>query len=117
MHFAYPNNRKSSHPPPYSSRPTLSTFINSLRRVRRRSLAIGALSLLAFFYILSKLFGSSPPAPIAPLPPAFTKAPSGHPNVVLVTTINKALDPFFTDALKQNRVDYAAKHGMIHCDY
>jgi mannan polymerase II complex MNN11 subunit len=111
MHFAYPG-RKSSHPPSYPSKSNRPVFnINALRRLRPRFLAIIVLGALATFWLLSKLFGSSSSTP--PQPPAFTKAPAGHPDVVLVTTINKSLDPFFTDALKKNRVDYAKKHGRI----
>jgi mannan polymerase II complex MNN11 subunit len=110
MHFAYPG-RKASHPPTYASRPNRSALLNSLRRMPPRLLAIIALGFITFFWLVSKMFGSTPSPSIAPSPPAFTKAPAGHPNVVLVTTINPKLDPFFTDALKRNRDEYAVKHG------
>jgi hypothetical protein len=109
MHFAY-GGRKASHPPPYASRSKRSAILNTLRRMPPRRLAVAALSLLGFFWLLSWMFGSSSSSGDSS-PPAFTKAPAGKPNVVLVTTIDPRQDPFFTDALKQNRRDYAAKHG------
>lgn len=45
---------------------------------------------------------------------SFTRAPYGYPNVVVVTTIDPALeesDPRLVESIKANRMEYAAKHG------
>jgi len=43
--------------------------------------------------------------------PPMTKAPSGQPNVVLVTVIDGERGELYNEAIKKNRESYAIKHG------
>jgi len=96
MHFAGPP-RKTSHPPPYAFKASRSPL---LRRSRLQLLGTIAFGALVFFFILSRLSGSGSDT-----------IPAGTPAVVIVTTINQDLGEEYNEAVRQNRKDYAAKHG------
>lgn len=112
MHYGYPT-RKSSHPPAFAAKTSPSSIIATLQRIRPRSLAIITGAVILFFWLVAKLFGSST-SNSNDAQPIFTKAPSGSPNVVIVTTLNNHGDGSFNDALVRNRKNYAAKHGMLN---
>lgn len=63
--------------------------------------------------MLSWLFSSSSVPASTPSAPVLTKAPSGQPNVVVVTVLDNERGDVFNEALKANRNEYAAKHGML----
>ncbi|KAF2236538.1 glycosyltransferase family 34 protein [Viridothelium virens] len=98
MHFAFPP-RKSSHPPPYAVRSSRSSPL--LRRQRLRNW--GLLATLAVFtiFLLSRYSGTG----------GSEKIPSGTPPCVIVTIIDQEAPSAFIRAIKDNRNDYAARHG------
>ncbi|KAF2100102.1 glycosyltransferase family 34 protein [Rhizodiscina lignyota] len=96
MHFAYPP-RKSSNPPPYFPKGSRSPF---LRRNRLQTIALCAVGGFLLFFLVSKLFGSSPES-----------IPSGTPPVVLVTVIEPERSHELSDKIKENRRQYAELHG------
>ncbi|TID24279.1 glycosyltransferase family 34 protein [Venturia nashicola] len=107
MHYGYPT-RKGSHSTAFSPKTNLPPFIQALRRIRKRSLAVITVAVFFLFWLVAKLIGRNLVDPDA-ASPIFTKAPSGSPNVVIVTTLGP--DASFNEALKRNRENYAAKHG------
>ncbi|QDS73831.1 hypothetical protein FKW77_006437 [Venturia effusa] len=107
MHYGYPT-RKSSHPPAFSANANHPSFIQALRRLRSRTLAVITGALIFLLWLVAKLFGRNSVDSDAALP-IFTKAPPGSPNVVIITTLGE--DASFNEALKRNRENYAAKHG------
>ncbi|KAH8888297.1 hypothetical protein GQ53DRAFT_262430 [Thozetella sp. PMI_491] len=98
MHFAYPP-RKSSNPTAYIPR---STKLPTLRRNRIRVIALGALAFFFLFYLLTR--PSSHHA-------AVTRTPSGKPPVVLVTVFDNKASESYIQSIKENRIQYANKHG------
>ena len=103
MHYALPQ-RKTAHPAPYEVKPR-----RSLRQNRTLRAVVAVLGALAFLLLIYRLF----PWPSS-TEKVLSKAPHGYPNVVVVTTIDPALekvDPQFIESIKANRIEYAAKHG------
>lgn len=101
MHFAFPP-RKTSHPPPYApvSRPAPQ---------RRRQLQLGGLaifSVLALYLLVSYVRA----------PSAYSDhAPTGYPDVVIVTVFDHdTMSSEYVSRIKENREDYARRHGMSH---
>lgn len=103
MHFAYPP-RKSSHPHPYTSRQSRSTWFR--RPIRLQSLAVaavGAIFLLwLVIHVLSGGSGSSSRR---------TYIPPGTPKAVVVTVFEEADKEAWRDGIMENRRDYASRHG------
>lgn len=102
MHLALPT-RKSSNPPPFKAR---SSRHPNLRRGRIQALVAGALSFTLVLFILSRLLGGG------------EHIPSGTPSVVIVTVLDPAhYTKEYLAGVKENRNEYAAKHGMrgIYC--
>ncbi|KAK9417526.1 putative Alpha-1,2-galactosyltransferase C8D2.17 [Seiridium unicorne] len=103
MHFAYPP-RKSSNPPPFRPR---STRIPPLRKLRPKTIAIGGLAILFLIWLFS---GRSPKRSTS----SPRRVISGDPPVVIVTVFDEKLwagQPEYLEDIKDNREQYAAKHG------
>ena len=98
MHFAFPP-RKTSHPPPYAIRNSRSTF---LRRGRLQNIAITAVGAFGLLWLVIHLFSRS----------GTTRIPSGTPSAVLVTVLDPKDSETFNSAIRENRRDYASRHGM-----
>lgn len=102
MHFAYPP-RKTSDPPPFRPR---STRIPPLRRIRPKTIAIGGLVIIFLIWLFSGRSSKPTGRP--------RRTISGEPPVVLVTVIDERLwggYPEYLVDIKENREQYAAKHG------
>jgi mannan polymerase II complex MNN11 subunit len=100
MHFAYLP-RKNSNPPPFVAR---SSKIPSLRRARLKTVAIACLVFIAIIYLFVRSTGRH-------TTPTKT-APSGKPPVVIVTVLEEGkLSKGYIDNIRENRVQYAEKHG------
>ena len=100
MHFALPP-RPSVHPPPYarSSR----SSIASLRQKPFQVTAIVAFAFFIFYLFLSLVVSGDGEEPI----------PAGAPKVVIVTVFDEAsMGKEYISKIKQNREDYAGRHGM-----
>ncbi len=105
MHFAYPP-RKSSNPPPYMRASKFNLPIPALRRGRTKLIALAGLAFITLIYLLTRSGGRQ----------GQYKAhkPSGKPPVVLVTVFDESKFPReYTDLIKENRRQYAAKHGAF----
>ncbi|OLN92272.1 Alpha-1,2-galactosyltransferase [Colletotrichum chlorophyti] len=99
MHFAYPP-RKSSNPPPFRARS--SRIPPALRRSRLKIIALGALALLGFLYIVSGALKS----------PSGPRLPSGNPPVVIVTVLDETnYSKNYVQSIRDNRKQYAQLHG------
>ena len=102
MHFALPNknNMNSPHEGMYKPRTTARPMW--MRRSRSKYLLLWVLGGVALVFLLLKLvFGGGPPA--------------GTPPVVIVTVLNPmAHSKQYLDTIKDNREEYARKHGMVN---
>ncbi len=97
MHLALPS-RKSSNPPPYVAR--FSRF-PVLRRSRVQAIVSFACAIGVLLFMLSHSFGGS------------ERIPSGTPPVVIVTVIDpKSYSQEYINNIKENRNEYARKHGQ-----
>ncbi|KAL1969517.1 hypothetical protein VTN77DRAFT_8955 [Rasamsonia byssochlamydoides] len=104
MQFALPP-RKSSHAPPYAPRSSRFSF---QRRRQLKTVALVGFVFVSFLFLLSRIFSSSSG-------PAAAAIPSGTPNVVLVTVLDReALSDSYIQKIKRNREDYAARHGYVN---
>lgn len=97
MHFALPP-RKISHSAPYG----LSAHTSKNRRNRLKLYAAMALSSVVIVYLLVRFYSF-----------CANLAPFGTPKVVIVTVLNSSLGKEYMEKIKDNRKDYAARHGMI----
>jgi hypothetical protein len=112
MQFAYPG-RKSSNPSNYTPRQNRGSIIHTIRRrVRLRTVLVGS-AIVGLLYLIISWLSSPTSTTISALSstPPMTKAPSGHPNVVIVTVIDDERGEDYNDAIKKNREAYASKHG------
>jgi len=100
MQFPYP--RKTSDAPHYHSSSRTSLYT---RRRNLRTLATYILGGIAVLSVLVYLFGGSGS------PTTRRRAPPGTPEVVIVTTFDPALSESFKSSIKENRKDYAKRHG------
>ena len=109
MHFALPP-RKSSQPPPYarSSRWT-SSYSNKKKRQVKFGVVIFCLGLTVFYLFLRLVSTSSHNES--------TRIPIGTPEVVLVTLLDDSLSQEYVTKMKDNRDDYASRHGMLRGIY
>lgn len=99
MHFALPP-RKTSQPPPYLPR---ASRLPGLRRSRLKLIALGGLLFLALIYLATRPGSRG----------AAVRAPKGDPPVVLVTVLDASkYSGVYLESVKQNRLQYAQKHGM-----
>ena len=101
MHFAFPP-RKTSNPPPYAARKSRSS---SLRNTRLRTIAVIAVGAIGILYLIIRLFSGS----------RRTYIPPGTPKAVVVTVMEPGLSESYKEVLKDNRRDYASRHGMADC--
>ncbi|KAK0613768.1 galactosyl transferase GMA12/MNN10 family-domain-containing protein [Immersiella caudata] len=100
MHFAYPP-RKSSNPPPYLR----AAKLPGLRRSRLKIIAAAGFAFLVLIYLLTR------PTRHAPYK---SYAPTGNPPAVIVSVFDEMkYDKAYLDLIKDNRIQYAAKHGML----
>jgi mannan polymerase II complex MNN11 subunit len=113
MHFAMPP-RKTSRPPPYAARQQSGFRVppalkNLLRRDKLRMTVLGILGFLTIFWLLGKIgSGSGSNAPNLP------KVVIGSgPPVVIVTVIDSKADAAWVRKIKQNRDEYAERHGTF----
>jgi len=102
MHYALPQ-QKSFHPPAYAIKP------KKPLREQRRLFAIIGIGALALIFLLYRLLGSWSSG----AGENSSKALDGHPDVVIVTTINPQADSDFVEKIKANRIEYATKHGKV----
>ncbi|KAH7367230.1 mannosyltransferase complex component [Plectosphaerella cucumerina] len=99
MSFAYPP-RKTSNPPPFKPR---ASKLPHLRRSRVKTIAVFALIIIGGLWVASKIFSGHGPS---------KRQPSGNPKVLIVTTLDApAYGQAHTDSIKENRIQYAARHG------
>lgn len=100
MHFALPNKRNMNSQHDGMYKPRTSSRPMWMRRSRSRYICLWAAGTIFAIIVLIKLiFGGGPPA--------------GTPPVVIVTVMNpKAHTKNYLDTIKQNRDEYARKHGM-----
>ena len=74
-----------------------------VRRSRVQAIAITLCAVGALFFIISRLFGGG------------ERIPSGTPPVVVVTVVDEAnYSPQYIKNIKENRIEYARKHGKNH---
>jgi mannan polymerase II complex MNN11 subunit len=100
MHFAYPP-RKSSNPPPYLR----AAKLPGLRRSRLKVIAAAGFAFIVLIYLLTR------PTRHAPYK---SYAPTGNPPVVIVSVFDEMkYDKPYLDMIKDNRIQYAEKHGML----
>lgn len=97
MQFPYP--RKKSDPARY--KPSYASRSDLLRLRNARIVTATGLAIIAFVYLLFYLFSG----------PATTRIPSGTPEVVIVTTLDPTLSPSYKQNIRENRRDYASRHG------
>lgn len=103
MQFALPP-RKAAQPPPFipASRST------ALRRRQLKSLAVIGLLVLSVVFLFSRIFRSNSSVD--------TPVTSGSPQVVVVTVFDEqGLSDRYIQRIKQNREDYAKRHGGLFC--
>jgi mannan polymerase II complex MNN11 subunit len=107
MHFALPP-RKTSNPPPYAVRNTRNSFsFSAFRRKRLQAVGLAALGALSILWLITSLlhdgiFSGNP------------RPPAGVPEVAIVTLIDdEGSSADYIEKIKQNRIDYAARHGKI----
>ncbi|KAK3387204.1 galactosyl transferase GMA12/MNN10 family-domain-containing protein [Podospora didyma] len=100
MHFAYPP-RKTSNPPPFLPR---SSKLPTLRRSRLKIIAIVGLVFIFLVYLISR--------PRSGHGRFEQHKPSGKPPVVVVTVLDESkYSKEYINAVKDNRIQYAQKHG------
>ncbi|KAK5120279.1 hypothetical protein LTR85_006485 [Meristemomyces frigidus] len=97
MQFPYP--RKSSTPSPYTS----ARASSYTRRRTLKALAPYILGGVSLLWLLIWLFSGSSTSS--------TYRPPGTPEVVIVTTIDPKLSESYKKNIKENRQDYASRHG------
>ncbi|MCJ1421031.1 hypothetical protein MMC32_007393 [Xylographa parallela] len=97
MHQALPP-RKFSHAPHYAR----STMSSSFRRKRLKIIGLVALGILVLYLGLTSL-----------LSPKAVSIPSGSPEVVIVTVMEPDLGSDYVAQIKENRDEYAARHGYM----
>ena len=98
MQFPYP--RKTSTPSPYTSGRSSSYT----RRRNFKSLALYLLGAGALIWLLSYLFRRASTS-------ASNYRPPGTPEAIIVTTIDPRLSESYKKNIRDNRVDYASRHG------
>lgn len=102
MHFAYPP-RKSSNPPPYMR---AAAKLPGLRRSRLKTIAIVGFAFIFLVWLFNR--------PSSSQGPYKGHVPSGKPPVVLVTVLDeKGYDKAYLDVIRENRIQYAEKHGRM----
>jgi len=89
--------RKSSNAPVYVAR---SSRFPMIRRSRIQAIFICVVALSAVLFIFSRIFGGS------------DRIPTGTPPVVIVTVVDPgAYSKEYIQNIKENRIEYAKKHG------
>ncbi|KAI5295740.1 hypothetical protein KEM52_000397 [Ascosphaera acerosa] len=113
MQFAVPPRKNSvpsaSSPFQPSFKPS-ARYSSAARRRQLRSYAFIGAGILFFLYLVSKLFGGGSDGIIAA-----GSGSSGGPSVVIVTVLDEqALSDKYIQRIKQNREDYAKRHGYVN---
>ena len=100
MHLAY-HSRKSSTAPPFPR-------VAKMPGLRRSQLKV--IGLVGFVFLILLHFITKPNGRHAPYKEYI---PSGHPPVVVLTVLDEAKhSSTYLEAVKENRIQYAEKHGM-----
>ena len=94
MHQALPP-RKASQPPIYAR-----SSLSSYRRKRLKAIGLIACAIITVYFIIAKLLSTSE-----------EHIPSGTPDVVIVTVLDPDIGSQYLVKIKDNRDNYAAKHG------
>jgi mannan polymerase II complex MNN11 subunit len=77
-----------------------------LRRSRVQAIAITVVAVGAILFLVSRLFGGG------------ERIPSGTPPVVIVTVVDDSTyTKEYIKNMKENRIEYARKHGKTKCDH
>ena len=101
MHLALPT-RRSSNPPVYATR---SSKFPTVRRSRVQALVLSICGFGVLLFLLSRLFGGD-------------GIPSGTPPVVIITVLDPShYSKDYIENIKDNRIEYANKHGMAPLMY
>ncbi|OJD23293.1 hypothetical protein ACJ73_05352 [Blastomyces percursus] len=104
MQFALPP-RKLSHNVPYTR-----LSHTSARRRKVKVAAILAVVAFSFFFLLFRFFSSS-----SSFSSSGDVVPTGEPNIVIVTVLDEEkLSDKYIQRIKQNREDYAKRHGYTN---
>ena len=103
MHFALPP-RKSSNPPPYARSSKWNAYPKG-KKDQMKMGAVGFCAVLLVFYFFLRIFSSSDGID--------DRIPFGTPNVVIVTVLDNTMSKKYVDRIKENREDYAARHGEL----
>lgn len=98
MHFALPP-RKSSNPPLY----TRTSRSSSFWRERLKLGAILAFAALVIIFFAIRLFSTH----------STDQMPLGTPEAIIVTLLDPELGKEYVDKIRENRQDYADRHGML----
>ena len=100
MHLAY-YSRKASSAPPFPR----GAKMPGLRRSRLKVIALAGFALLTLLYLVTKPNGRHTPYK--------EYKPSGRPPVVVLSVLDEAkYSSTYLEAIKENRIQYAEKHGM-----
>lgn len=100
MHFALPP-RKTSHPPPYASRSSGRSPL--LRRGRLQNLILMGVVAIGVLWLLISLIGGGRGDGV--------RMGKG---AVVVTVFDANMQESYVNAIKENRKDYASRHGTFH---
>ncbi|KAB5582733.1 glycosyltransferase family 34 protein [Coniochaeta sp. 2T2.1] len=105
MHFAYPP-RKSSTPPKFIPARSSARLPHIFRRSRAKVLILAALAFFFLIFLFTRRGGSGRHVFVR-------HKPSGKPPVVIVTVIDEShhYPPEYLEAVRENRIQYAEKHG------
>ncbi|KAF2723980.1 glycosyltransferase family 34 protein [Polychaeton citri CBS 116435] len=102
VQFPYP--RKTSDPQPFVSA-RASSYTNFRRRQSLKRIALYIGGVVLTIWLLTKLFGGGSSSGLS--------LPAGTPKVVIVTTIDPKLSESYKQNIKDNRRDYAERHGYV----
>ncbi|EEH40653.1 alpha-1,2-galactosyltransferase gmh3 [Paracoccidioides lutzii Pb01] len=103
MQFALPP-RKASYNPPY----TRASHSPAIRRRQLKTVAVLGVVFFTFVFFLSRTFSSSSTT-------SKETVPTGPVNIVIVTVLDEEnLSDEYIQRIKENREDYAKRHGYVN---